>query len=115
MKRGALIKQGRYDKLTDLENKIDELLKDKDPLKQVNDDDVDNIDITRPVKCYIIFETQTGFDRALEYFPKKIRKNDESFLKDILSEEKFKTTMTFLDTRLELKEAPEPTDVIWEH
>lgn len=54
--RGALITAGKLEKVPDINEKIDQLCKDK------------KTDLIRPVAAFVTFETQEGKDRALVNF-----------------------------------------------
>lgn len=49
-----------------------------------------------PVSCFVTFESEEGFQRALSIAEKKL-------------------DVTILGEKSQITEAPEPTNVIWEH
>jgi hypothetical protein len=59
--------------------------------------------ITRPVAAFITFETQEGYERACNIKGKRNWKLEVSVDKE------------FLGQPLYFTEAPEPTNIIWEH
>lgn len=64
--RGSLITAGKLEKLPPLNEKIDQICKDK------------KTEIIRPVAAFITFEHQEGKDRALMYFSGKNNSEGES-------------------------------------
>lgn len=74
IERGTHLTKGNYKKVTEVDNKIAELLNEKEE------------QLKRPVNCFITFETQQGLDRALGWFPGKFSGN-ESKLKELLGEQ----------------------------
>lgn len=63
--RGTLITAGKLDKIPALNEKIDELIKDK------------KTEFIRPVAAFITFERQEGKDRALKYFISQEQRDKE--------------------------------------
>ena len=62
--------------------------------------------MTTPIKAFITFDTIEGKDRCLKYLSKKLstgQKNDHF--------EPFK----LLDEQVNLRNAPEPSNIIWEN
>lgn len=53
--------------------------------------------------AFVIFETQEGYERACEIKPRLNWKNEVT------------SDKTFLDQPLFFKEAPEPTNIVWEN
>lgn len=75
LQRGALLTKGKYDKITKIDKKIDDLITEEDEKLQ------------RPVNAFITFETQAGLDRALSWFPND--KKTKSKLLDLINPEQF--------------------------
>ena len=89
--RGAQVAAGQFRKLPAIDEKINEL-KEKDLQS-----------LTKPVAAFITFETQDGYERACEF--KATRKCTGA----IEAEHEFDGAPLYFE------EAPEPTNIIWEH
>ena len=89
--RGALVAAGQFGKLPPVDIKINEMKTH------------DLQSLTKPVAAFITFETQDGFERACE-FKGKTRWNG-----DVVSDREFDGCPLYFE------EAPEPTNIIWEH
>jgi hypothetical protein len=59
----------------------------------------DSSKITTPVRAFITFKTQEGFERCCKYIGKS----------------KKTPVMKLLDQKVHFKEAPEPSNIIWEN
>lgn len=89
--RGTVVASGNFAKLPDVDKKINELKTH------------DLQSITKPVAAFITFETQDGYERACE-LKGKPKCNGE-----IEAEREFDGAPLFFE------DAPEPTNIIWEH
>jgi len=90
-KRGAAVAAGQFRLLPAVDEKINEL-KEKNLQS-----------LTKPVAAFITFETQDGFERACEF------KGTPKCNGEIEAEHSFD------DAPLYFEDAPEPTNIIWEH
>jgi hypothetical protein len=90
-KRGGLITAGNFDKVNEFDKEIDQLINKK------------KHEFTRPVTCFITFESPVGHEIALEYI------------------ELHQSALTspwgakILGCDMKMKQAAEPTDIIWEN
>mmetsp|Transcript_5223 Transcript_5223/g.8085 ORF Transcript_5223/g.8085 Transcript_5223/m.8085 type:complete len:884 (-) Transcript_5223:266-2917(-) len=92
-KRGTFVKTEKWDKLDDINETIaSNLREDKHLLDQMQ----------RPCSVFATFETEEGYSRACLY-------------NDHVQEENYKHYDKFLGSEIELQEASEPTDIIWEN
>lgn len=89
--RGTFIKFEKYDKMREVDEKINEF-------KKANHEDV-----SRPVTAFLTFENEEGFNRAKNY--------NEA----VLNDENFAEYRTLLGEQINIEEASEPTDIIWEN
>ena len=93
MKRGTFIKTEKWDKVKDINETIANGIKnDKKLLDQLQ----------RPVSVFATMETEEGYTRATKY-------------NDLVKIVDFKHYEKFLTSEIELQEASEPTDIIWEN
>lgn len=91
--RGAAIKTEAYDKIDQINNTVvEQLAHDNDLL--------DNMQ--RPCSVFITCESEEGFNRALQY-NNTIQLEDYQHFKEFLGQE------------IEIGEASEPTDILWEN
>ncbi len=91
--RGTHIKFERYDKVRELNDKIDDLTQNPEMLKKLN----------RPVTAFITFENEEGINRAKNYKDTCEKDSSLAQYKDL-----FGQVLDFEDTA-------EPTDIIWEN
>ena len=93
--RGTAIKFENYDKMREINGKIDELKSDGNELLKLN----------RPVTAFLSFENEEGLNRCTNY--------NETVLGDrqYMSQGYDK----LLGQPLDIEEAAEPTDIIWEN
>lgn len=91
--RGTCVAQGQFVKLPAVDAKINDLMDTQEEL--------DNL--TKPVSAFITFETQEGYERACE-FEGKFDCNGK-----LTAENKWRGYDLYFN------EAPEPTNIIWEH
>lgn len=91
--RGVFIKYENYDKMREVNDKIDDLKSNSDKLKALN----------RPVTAFLTFENEEGINRAKGYTD--AIENDPAFAS-------FKTLW---GQTLDFEDASEPTDIIWEN
>lgn len=89
--RGAAIKFEKWDKVRQINKKIDDL-KTKN-LEKYN----------RPVTAFMTFENEEALNRCLNY--------NETVMED----DAYASYRTLLGEELNLNEAAEPTDIIWEN
>lgn len=89
--RGAIVGSGNFKKLPDIDKKINDLKTH------------DLQSLTKPVAAFITFETQDGFERACEF--KATHKCNGEVVAD----------REFDGAPLYFEDAPEPTNIIWEH
>jgi hypothetical protein len=89
--RGNAIKFENFDRMREINRQIDDV-KSKN-LEKLN----------RPVSAFLTFENEEGLNRCLNY--NETVQDDEDF-------EEFRT---LLGEELDLQEASEPTDIIWEN
>lgn len=89
--RGSYIKSQKYDKMREMDAKIDQYIRDH--MK----------DCARPVSCFLTFENEEGLNRAKNY--------NETVQKD----DQFADIRKFCGVELGIEEASEPTDIIWEN
>lgn len=93
MKRGTYIKNEDYKNLNKINTAfVEQLAHDNDFLDHMQ----------RPCSVFLTCESEEGFNRALNY-------NDNIKLKD------FEHFSTFLGQDIQIKEASEPTDILWEN
>ena len=93
MKRGTFIKTEKWDKVNVINETIAQGIKeDKKLLDQLQ----------RPVSVFATMETEEGHTRATQY-------------NKLIGEVEFKHFDKFLTSEIELQEASEPTDIIWEN
>ena len=88
--RGLAIKFEKYDKMRELNKKIDALVS-ANPQK-----------FNRPVTAFLTFENEEGLNRCQNY-------------KDTVQNEEFADIRTLLGQELDFEDASEPTDIIWEN
>jgi hypothetical protein len=91
--RGTFIKFEKYDKMREVNKKIDELKSDPNKLKAFN----------RPVTAFLTFENEEGINRCKEY--------NEA----VNADNQFADIRQLLGCDLEIDDAAEPTDIIWEN
>ena len=65
--------------------------------------------LKRPVKAFLTFQSQEGYERCMEHVTTK-----RNFLGQIEYNDSL-YALTFLDEKLEVKAATEPSDIIWEN
>lgn len=92
-KRGVLIKTEKWEKLDDLNDKIDNILKDEKILNKLQS----------PCSVFATFETEEGYNRA--------KLMNEQVSAGILP----KSFGKLLTKEIKLEGASEPTDIIWEN
>ena len=93
MKRGTFIKTEKWDKVKVINETIAQGIKeDKKLLDQLQ----------RPVSVFATMETEEGLTRATQY-------------NKLIGESEYKHFDKFLTSEIELQEASEPTDIIWEN
>lgn len=63
------------------------------------------LDIQIPVQAFITFESESGYDTAIEL---GMKRDGDGNIKDI-------PIPKILDSRVVFKQAPEPTNIIWEN
>ena len=90
-KRGTAVAAGQFRNLPKIDEEINNL-KEKDLQS-----------LTKPVSAFITFETQDGFERACE-FKGSFKCNGE-----IIADHEFDGAPLYFE------DAPEPTNIIWEH
>lgn len=88
--RGLAIKLEKYDKMREINKKIDNLKAAN--LSKYN----------RPVTAFLTFENEEGLNRCKNY-------------KDTVQQEEFKEIRELLGQELDFEDAAEPTDIIWEN
>ena len=91
--RGQAIKFEKYDKMREINKKIDDLKSDPITLTKLN----------RPVTAFLSFENEEGINRCKEY--------NEA----VTNDPQFSDIKTFLGEEMEIEDASEPTDIIWEN
>ena len=91
--RGSFVKFEKYDKMREINNKIDAIKSDRKKLESLN----------RPVTAFLTFENEEGINRAKVY-------NDI-----VYSDDQYQDIRTLLGCKLEIEDAAEPTDIIWEN
>jgi len=89
--RGSIVAAGQFGKLPPVDVKINEL--------KTHDLQA----LTKPVSAFITFETQDGYERACEL------KGTEKCNGEVIADKEFDGAPLFF------VEAPEPTNIIWEH
>jgi hypothetical protein len=93
MKRGTFIKTEKWDKVKVINETIAQGIKeDKKLLDQLQ----------RPVSVFATMETEEGHTRATQY-------------NKLIGEPEYKHYEKFLTSEIEVQEASEPTDIIWEN
>lgn len=88
--RGAAIKYEKYDMMREINKKIDDL-KTKNLEKY-----------TRPVSAFLTFENEEGLNRCLNY-------------SETVEDPQYEKYKEFLGEEIQVDEASEPTDIIWEN
>jgi hypothetical protein len=99
--RGNWIKFEKYDKMREVNKKIDELKSDPTKLQQFN----------RPVTAFLTFENEEGINRAKNYDDVVFSKQDDGSW--VYPE--FVDIQKLLGSDVNFKDAAEPTDIIWEN
>lgn len=96
--RGTLIRTEKWDKVREIDNKINELKKEKLEV------------FVRPCSVFMSFETEEGVQRALD-FDRQVTETDDQSIKDL------KTWVSYngVDHEIEIQAASEPSDIIWEN
>jgi hypothetical protein len=90
-KRGTAVADGQFRNLPKIDEEINQL-KEKDLQA-----------LTKPVSAFITFETQDGFERACEF------KGSFNCKGEVIADHEFDGAPLYFD------DAPEPTNIIWEH
>jgi hypothetical protein len=93
--RGTAIKFENYNKMREINDKIDELKSNINELHKLN----------RPVTAFLSFENEEGLNRAINYNETVI--GDRQFMSQGYDK--------LLGQSLGIEEAAEPTDIIWEN
>eukprot|EP00355_Strombidium_rassoulzadegani_P007408 CAMPEP_0168620868 /NCGR_PEP_ID=MMETSP0449_2-20121227/7377_1 /TAXON_ID=1082188 /ORGANISM="Strombidium rassoulzadegani, Strain ras09" /LENGTH=1171 /DNA_ID=CAMNT_0008661923 /DNA_START=74 /DNA_END=3586 /DNA_ORIENTATION=+ len=93
LQRGLLIKKEQWEKVDEINDTIAEALKEREFLDKMQ----------RPVSVFVTMETEEGYNRASMY-------NDL-----IQMDQNYSHYQNFLGGEIELQEASEPTDIIWEN
>lgn len=88
--RGLAIKMEKYDKMREINKKIDDLTAAN--LKKYN----------RPVTAFLTFENEEGLNRCKAY-------------EEVAQQDEYKHMATFLEEEVKFEDAAEPTDIIWEN
>ena len=106
-KRGKLLTKGKIGGISSVENRIN---------KQVADDRY-YLEFIKPVTAFITFKYQNGMERCLNSF-----ETEKSFFGDPIfqteTDEQGReqdSCLKMLDEKLECREAPEPSNIIWEN
>lgn len=103
-KRGTLIKSEKWDKLHELEEEIMKQLKDDSEKYNTKAGKVKLLDLLQtPVSCFATFESEEGVNRARLYNAKTLDGLRQFPQKLLLKQD------------IEIQEASEPTDIIWEN
>lgn len=89
--RGTAVASGMFKNLPEVDKKINELKK-----HEANS-------LTKPVSAFITFETQDGYERACEF------EGYYNWKGELIAENEFDGAGLYFN------EAPEPTNIIWEH
>lgn len=92
-KRGQFVKFEKYDDMRAVNEKINSLKSDKNKLEQ----------FYRPVTAFLTFENEEGLNRCKNY-------NDL-----VNKDEQYSDIRTLLGCELDISDASEPTDIIWEN
>ena len=95
MKRGELLRAIKYEQTVKFEQQIIQYV------------DEHYQELIRPVAAFVIFETQECQERCFTYLM-----TSSNFYGKINYSEK---ALEILQEKLELEEAPEPSDIIWEN
>ena len=92
-KRGEYIKSEKYELLEELNEEIDKGLENQELLDKLQ----------KPCSCFVTFETEEGYARA-QLYNKQV---EEKVLPRYYG--------YFLEEKIDIQEASEPTDIIWEN
>jgi hypothetical protein len=96
-RRGNNLVNGKLHQMYKTEDMINQLIHER------------HEEFKRPVKAFVSFNSQEGHERCMEYvFTTK------NFLGQVIYNESL-YALTLLDEKLEVKEATEPSDLIWEN
>jgi hypothetical protein len=91
--RGQFIKVENYDKMREINDKIDNLKSNPEKLEK----------FYRPVTAFFTFENEEGLNRCTNY--------NEA----VMADNQYSDIRTLLGEPLDIEEASEPTDIIWEN
>lgn len=93
--RGQSLVNGQYRQLRKNEEQINKFVKRK------------KAELKRPVHAFVTWNSQEGYERCMKH----LRTKKSFFGTPIFNKRKFE----ILDIPLQIREAPEPSDIIWEN